>query len=288
MRRLAALACAATLVVSGCTYAEREPGLFPTRVPTSTEPPPPPGGRFLPKPTNPNLPVAGEAIWVSGGRLPVTFRFAVHAVRRIEGATVLDWSVTPLRARGLRVRRRPARHRPGALPRLPQRRQHRPARPRVRAGVPTAEPRVAAAVQPLPVHPTLGHPAGPADRGDPADADRVSPSCRPPGVRRRQPGHAGPVRARPGEPDRHRAGGPAAHRSGPVSRPPGRRHHTDRVPLSPTSRRAGRASRSTRSSRPPAEHRCSGPCGRSRTRTPPSSSRTGRRSPARRQTMSTC
>ena len=42
----------------------------------------------------------GDAIWVSGGRLPVTIRFAVHAVRRIEGATVLDWSVTPLRARG--------------------------------------------------------------------------------------------------------------------------------------------------------------------------------------------
>ena len=39
--------------------------------------------RFLPKQTNPELPVVGEAIWVSGGRLPVTFRLAVHAVRRI-------------------------------------------------------------------------------------------------------------------------------------------------------------------------------------------------------------
>lgn len=99
MRRLAALACAVTMVASGCSYGDREPGLFPTRVPTASEAPPP-RSAFLPKPTNPKLPVLGDAIWVSGGRLPVTFRFAVHAVRRIEGATVLDWSVTPLRARG--------------------------------------------------------------------------------------------------------------------------------------------------------------------------------------------
>jgi len=99
MRRLAAWACTVAMVASGCSYAEREPGLFPTRVPTTSEAPPP-RAKFLPKPTNPSLPVVGEAIWVSGGRLPVTFRFAVHAVRRLEGATVLDWSVTPLRARG--------------------------------------------------------------------------------------------------------------------------------------------------------------------------------------------
>ena len=202
------------------------PGADVDRGPTT-----PPRGKFLPKPTNPNLPVLGDAIWVSGGRLPVTIRFAVHAVRRIEGATVLDWSVTPLRATGFRVRRRPARHRPGALPRLPQRRQHRPARPLVGPGVPTAEPRVAAAVQPLPVHPTVGHPAGSAHRGDPADADRVPRTARHLGVRRRQPGHAGPVRPRPGEPGRHRAGRSAAHQPGAISRPSGRRHHTDRVPL---------------------------------------------------------
>ena len=59
------------------------------------------GGRFPPQPTNPELPVVGEAIWVSGfSQLPVTFRIAVHAVRRVEGATVLDWSVTPIAARG--------------------------------------------------------------------------------------------------------------------------------------------------------------------------------------------
>jgi hypothetical protein len=44
--------------------------------------------------------VVGEAPWVSGGRLPVTFRLAVHAVRRVERATVLDWSVTPVDASG--------------------------------------------------------------------------------------------------------------------------------------------------------------------------------------------
>ena len=59
-----------------------------------------PRTRFPPQQTNPELPVVGEAIWVSGGQLPVTFRLAVHAVRRVERATVLDWSVTPVEASG--------------------------------------------------------------------------------------------------------------------------------------------------------------------------------------------
>ena len=45
----------------------------------------------------------GERIWVSGGEQAVTTRIAVHAVRRIEGATVLDWSITPLQADGYEV-----------------------------------------------------------------------------------------------------------------------------------------------------------------------------------------
>jgi hypothetical protein len=57
----------------------------------------------LPSP-NPNLPVVGEAIWTSVDGLNITMRLAVHAVRRIEGATVLDWSVTPLHGAGLRPR----------------------------------------------------------------------------------------------------------------------------------------------------------------------------------------
>lgn len=37
-------------------------------------------------------------MWTSADGLDVQVRVAVHAVRRIPGATVLDWSVTPLRA----------------------------------------------------------------------------------------------------------------------------------------------------------------------------------------------
>ena len=55
----------------------------------------------LPTP-NPDLPVVGEAIWTSADGLDITMRLAVHAVRRVEGVTVLDWSVTPLHGAGLR------------------------------------------------------------------------------------------------------------------------------------------------------------------------------------------
>jgi hypothetical protein len=50
---------------------------------------------------NPKLPVVGEALWTSDEGLALTVRIAVHAVRRIPGATVLDWSVTPLSGAGL-------------------------------------------------------------------------------------------------------------------------------------------------------------------------------------------
>lgn len=94
----------ALLVLTGasCTYADREPGLF-ERAPS--EPPltrassvPPPS---LPAP-NPALPVAGEAVWTTADGLQVEVRIAVHAVRRVAGGTVLDWSLTPLRAPNLR------------------------------------------------------------------------------------------------------------------------------------------------------------------------------------------
>src|SRR4029453_12265224 len=42
------------------------------------------------------------ATWTSADGFDITMRVAVHAVRRIEGATVLDWSVTPLAGAGLR------------------------------------------------------------------------------------------------------------------------------------------------------------------------------------------
>ena len=98
--RSAVWVCAAALLLSGCTYSTDEPGLFPSPRPP-VEPTAGPGGRFKPQPTNPDLPVLGERLWVSAaGELPITIRIAVHAVRRMEGATVLDWSVTPVAAPG--------------------------------------------------------------------------------------------------------------------------------------------------------------------------------------------
>ncbi|HET9871375.1 MAG TPA: hypothetical protein VFP89_02100 [Propionibacteriaceae bacterium] len=84
---------------TGCSYAREEPGLFrppapSPRLPAEPEPP---------ERTNPKLPVLAETVWTSGEGLWVSTRLAVHAVRRIAGATVLDWSVTPLRAPGLRT-----------------------------------------------------------------------------------------------------------------------------------------------------------------------------------------
>jgi hypothetical protein len=93
-------------LVTGCTYDRIEPGLF--RRPISKETTAPPlhpvtPNETLPSP-NPDLPVVGEAIWTSADGLDITMRLAVHGVRRIEGATVLDWSVTPLHGAGLRPR----------------------------------------------------------------------------------------------------------------------------------------------------------------------------------------
>ena len=103
--RTALAAAAVLLVVVGCTYAEQEPGLFgrDTEWPTA----PPASGRSFPPPSplpvgNPELPVAGDWVWTSADGLEVQVRFAVHAVRRVEGGTVLDWSVTPIRGSNLR------------------------------------------------------------------------------------------------------------------------------------------------------------------------------------------
>ncbi len=92
----------AGLLLGGCSYATEEPGLFgrPTASrdgarPRTLEPPPPP-------PTNPALPVLAEEVWTSADGLGVQVRIGVHAVRRTSGATVLDWSVTPLKAPNLR------------------------------------------------------------------------------------------------------------------------------------------------------------------------------------------
>ena len=100
---LATLLVAACLV-TGCTYDRVEPGLFGRSTSRETTAPPlrpVTPGETLPSP-NPDLPVVGEAIWISADGLDITMRLAVHAVRRIDGATVLDWSVTPLHGAGLR------------------------------------------------------------------------------------------------------------------------------------------------------------------------------------------
>jgi hypothetical protein len=91
--RTAALAIAlALLVLTGCTWSESEPGLFGEQAPEASSTASPPA------PTNPRLPVAGETTWTSAEGQQVTTRIAVHAVRRGPGATVLDWSITPLSA----------------------------------------------------------------------------------------------------------------------------------------------------------------------------------------------
>jgi hypothetical protein len=95
--RLVAVVAAACVLSTGCTYTKEEPGLFRTEGSQSpmveqTRPP---------APTNPELPVVVEAEWTTAEGLKVTTRFAIHAVRRLEDATVVDWSVTPLSAPGL-------------------------------------------------------------------------------------------------------------------------------------------------------------------------------------------
>ena len=97
---LVLLAC----LVTGCSYDRAEPGLFGRAITRETTAPPirpvtPDESGQVP---NPDLPVVGEAVWTSADGLDITMRIAVHAVRRVAGGTVLDWSVTPLHGPGLR------------------------------------------------------------------------------------------------------------------------------------------------------------------------------------------
>ncbi|HEY5784481.1 MAG TPA: hypothetical protein VIT65_06875 [Microlunatus sp.] len=92
--RIVALCLSLTLLVlAACTWSGTEPGLLQQRgASTGTSSP------AAPAPTNPKLPVAGETTWTTAEGQQVTSRIAVHAVRRGQGLTVLDWSVTPLSA----------------------------------------------------------------------------------------------------------------------------------------------------------------------------------------------
>jgi hypothetical protein len=97
MKRLVAVIAGACVLSAGCTYAKDEPGLFranESQSPTIEKTQPPPAA------TNPNLPVAAEAEWTTAEGLRINVRFAIHAVRRMQNATVVDWSVTPLSAPG--------------------------------------------------------------------------------------------------------------------------------------------------------------------------------------------
>ena len=92
-RRVGAACLGLALVLTGCTYSEREPGLFgrsPTPSSTETQPPiPPPDSTAA-------IPVLGEAIYRASDPIDISVRIAVHAVRRVLGGTVLDWSITAL------------------------------------------------------------------------------------------------------------------------------------------------------------------------------------------------
>ncbi|GAA2112197.1 hypothetical protein GCM10009841_35650 [Microlunatus panaciterrae] len=91
-RRVTLIVLVVTLTLAGCTYAKEEPGLFGQSEPSPSDTSEP----DLPPVENPELPVLGEATWTTGDGTYIEFRIAVHAVRRIKGATVLDWSITPL------------------------------------------------------------------------------------------------------------------------------------------------------------------------------------------------
>src|SRR5215211_4002613 len=90
-------------LLTGCSYDHVEPGLFGQSAARETSAPPirPVTPDERAQTPNPDLPVVGEATWTSADGFDITMRVAVHAVRRTEGATVLDWSVTPLRGAGL-------------------------------------------------------------------------------------------------------------------------------------------------------------------------------------------
>lgn len=99
----------ATLVLAlgACSWGSQEPGLFTTPAPSLTPAPDPSGPSGSPSPTDgtgpgdrARLPVLAEALWTTADGNGVTVRFAVHAVRRGSGFTVLDWSVTPLAGPG--------------------------------------------------------------------------------------------------------------------------------------------------------------------------------------------
>ena len=90
-RGLAALALALALLGAGCTYSDREAGLF-----GRTPDPSPSGPAVEPPDSTGAIPLLGDALWTSADTRGVPLRLAVHGVRRVPGGTVLDWSITAL------------------------------------------------------------------------------------------------------------------------------------------------------------------------------------------------
>ena len=93
------------VALASCTWGGEEPGLFTTPRPSAPSvdadqplPSEPPDGPAAAS----RLPVLAEALWTTADGNGVTVRFAVHALRRAAGTTVLDWSVTPLTGPGRR------------------------------------------------------------------------------------------------------------------------------------------------------------------------------------------
>jgi hypothetical protein len=102
-RRLVAALFVVTCLAAGCSYSPAEPGLFgrPVTHERTARPIRPVTPEETAQLPNPDLPVVGEAIWTSVEGHDITMRIAVHAVRRVTGGTVFDWSVTPLHGPGL-------------------------------------------------------------------------------------------------------------------------------------------------------------------------------------------
>lgn len=92
-RGVAATALALALVTTGCTYSDREGGLF-ERTPDAVESPA--ASPAVPPNSSGPIPLLGEATWMVADRRGIPIRIAVHGLRRVPRGTVLDWSITAL------------------------------------------------------------------------------------------------------------------------------------------------------------------------------------------------
>lgn len=92
-RGFAAGALTLALLGGGCTYSDRESGLF-GRTPDAVESPT--ESRTDPPESVGPIPLLGTATWVSADARGIPVRFAVHGIRRVPGGAVLDWSITTL------------------------------------------------------------------------------------------------------------------------------------------------------------------------------------------------